>query len=339
VELARKSFAVIGGAGFIGSHVTDQLLQADAREIIVFDDLRRGRLANLADAIRDQRVRFVEGSITDRAKVGAVIESVDGVFLLAALWLDECARDPRAAWEVNVLGSWNVIEACRDSGRPRIVFSSSASVYGNAVTIPMTEDHPLANRTVYGATKIAVEQMLRAAAAGWDQRYVALRYMNVYGPRMDDRGAYVSVVVRIMDRLDKGEPPIIHGDGSQTFDFVHVHDAARANLLAMASDCTDELVNIGSGVGTSIDKLARQLISMFGSRVQPVYEPDARDLVTRRVGSTEKSRVLLGFESRIGLSAGLSSYVRWRSDNSAEALGQPKNTGTGKGRIDGLANS
>jgi UDP-glucose 4-epimerase len=311
VELAGKRFAVIGGAGFIGSHVTDQLLAASAREVVVLDDLRRGRQSNLAKAMQDPRLRFVRASMTGRNEVRAAVTGADGVFLLAALWLDECARDPREAWEVNGLGTWNVVESCREAGRPRMVFSSSASVYGDAITIPMTEEHPFANRTIYGATKIAGEQMLRSAAAGWEQPFVGLRYMNVYGPRMDDRGAYVSVIVRMLERLERGEPPVIHGDGTQILDFVHVADAARANLLAMSSEVTDEFVNVASGKATSISALARQLMELFGVSFEPVYEPDARQLVTRRVGSTAKARSLLGFDAGTPLTNGLADVIRW----------------------------
>jgi len=314
MDLAGKRFAVIGGAGFIGSHVTDQLLAAGAREVVVLDDLRRGRQGNLAKAAQDPRLRFVRGSITDLKEVRAVVNGVDGVFLLAALWLDECARNPRAAWEVNVLGTWNVVESCRDAGRPRIVFSSSASVYGDAISIPMTEDHPLGNRTVYGATKIAGEQMLRSAAAGWHQPFVGLRYMNVYGPRMDDRGAYVGVVVRMLEQLQRGKRPIIHGDGNQTFDFVHAVDVARANLLAMASTFSDEFINIGSGHGTRIADLAQMLTELAGSIVEPIYEAEGQAFVTRRVASTEKALAILGFQTEVGLAEGLADFYQvWAS--------------------------
>jgi len=322
VELAGKRFAVIGGAGFIGSHVTDQLLQAGAREIVVFDDLRRGRLANLADASRDKRVRFVQGSITDRDKVFTVIAGVDGVFLLAALWLDECDRDPRTAWEVNVLGTWNVVEACRSFGRPRIVFSSSASVYGDAVELPITEDHPFTNRTVYGATKIAGEQMLWSAASSWAQPYAALRYMNVYGPRMDDRGAYVSVIIRVLERLSRGKAPIVYGDGTQTFDFVHVSDVARANILAMTADFHADAVNVGSGRGTSVNDLVARLAQLCGSSAAPIYEPELTQLVKRRVGDTRKATALMAFDSRVSLERGLTDFVNWWRTDGSRASGR-----------------
>jgi UDP-glucose 4-epimerase len=321
MDLAGKSFAVIGGAGFIGSHIVDQLLAADAAQVTVLDDLRRGRRANLRKA-QDSRLMLVQESITDRHVVSKIVDGVDGVFLLAALWLDECARDPRAAWEVNVLGTWNVVEACRAAGGPRIVFSSSASVYGDGLTIPMTEDHPLGNRTVYGATKIAGEQMLHSAAAEWGQAYAGLRYMNVYGPRMDRLGAYVSVIVRTLDELTAGRPPIIHGDGNQTFDFVYVDDVARANILAMEAACSDELFNIGSGTGTTIRELSRLLCDLMGVAFEPRYEPAPRPVITQRIGSTEKARSSLGFESRVPLATGLRAVIEWwRREVVPEAAG------------------
>ena len=215
------------------------------------------------------RVELIEASITDPGVVRDAVRGADGVFHLAALWLDECVNDPRAAVDVNVGGTFNVIEACQLEVVHRTVFSSSASVYGNALEIPMTEEHPFNNRTFYGATKIAGEQMFRAFNEVHQLDYVGLRYMNIYGPRMDDKGTYVSVIVKVLDRLDQGLAPRIYGDGTQSYDFIHVRDVARANLLAMTSDATDDFLNIGAGVRTTISELVTKLLEITGRTTSP----------------------------------------------------------------------
>jgi UDP-glucose 4-epimerase len=311
VELDGKTFAVIGGAGFVGSHLVDLLLTHEPREVRVLDNLKRGTRANLEGALADSRVALIEASITDPTTVRDVVQGTDGVFHLAALWLDESLNHPRAAVDVNVGGTFNVIEACQEAGVQRTVFSSSASVYGNALEIPMTEDHPFNNRTFYGATKIAGEQMFRAFNEVHGLDYVGLRYMNIYGPRMDDKGTYVSVIVKVLDRLDKGLAPQIYGDGSQSYDFIHVKDVARANLLAMASDATDEFFNIGAGVRTTIAELVGKLLEISGSNLQPEYQAEGMTFVTHRIGSTDKARTMLGFEAAISLDDGLRDVVEW----------------------------
>src|SRR5579871_3103635 len=241
---------VIGGAGFIGSHIVDQLLHEPVAEIVVLDNLVRGTRQNLEEALQDERVRFVEGSIADRALLGSLMTGTDYVCHLAALWLYECVHEPRKAVDINVVGAWNVIEAAIEANVKRVVYSSSASVYGDAVFTPMTEDHPFNNRTLYGATKIAGEQFYRAMNEQHGLDYVGLRYMNVYGPRMDYLGTYVSVIMKVLDRIDAGERPTVFGDGSQAYDFVHVSDVARANILALKSKATDSFYNVGTGVKT-----------------------------------------------------------------------------------------
>jgi UDP-glucose 4-epimerase len=312
MDLTNKRIVVVGGAGLIGSHLVDQLVAEPVRQVTVLDNFVRGSKDNLRRASRSAKVEVVEASITDLRAVRRVIEGADGVFLLASLWLGECLSDPRAAWDVNVLGTWNVVEACRDLGVQRIVFSSSASVYGNAVVTPMTEEHPFANRSTYGATKIANEQMLRAVYEQSRLPYVGLRYMNVYGPRMDRRGAYVSVIMKVLDRIMAGERPVIHGDGTQTFDFVYVEDVARANLAAMRAECADELFNVGTGVGTTIRDVVGTLIELSGANVEPEYERGATMFVSHRVGSTEKAERLLAFRATTDLRAGLEEVVEWR---------------------------
>jgi UDP-glucose 4-epimerase len=263
--------------------------------------------------MKDPRVRLVEGSITDRSAVRSVVAGAAGVFHLAALWLYECVHEPRSALEVNVVGTYNVIEACHEAGVKKIVFSSSASVYGDAQFTPMTEDHPFGNRTMYGATKIAGEQFLRTFYEQHQLGYVGLRYMNVYGPRMDDKGAYVSVIMKVLDRIDGGLAPIVFGDGSQAYDFVHVDDVARANILALKSEAGDVCLNVGMGVKTTINELVHLLLELTGSRVEPEYRPQETTLVTHRVGSTELAERLLGFRASVPLGEGLRSVVAWRA--------------------------
>ncbi|RIK31437.1 MAG: NAD-dependent dehydratase [Anaerolineae bacterium] len=312
MDITSKKIAVIGGAGLVGSHIVDQLTREPVSEIIVYDNFVRGTDENLAQAVRDSKVRVVKASMTDPESLRRELAGVDGVFLLASLWLGECVNDPRSAWEVNVLGSWNVIEACRELGIQRVVYSSSASVYGNALFTPMTEEHPFNNRTTYGATKIAVEQMFRSIYEQHKLPYVGYRYMNVYGPRMDYEGTYVSVIMKALDRIFAGQPPIIYGDGSQMYDFIYVEDVAEANILGMKADCADEFFNIGKGVGTTINELVDMLLELTGSTLKPEYRPQEQSFVTQRIGTTEKAERLLGFKARTPLLDGLRRVVEWR---------------------------
>lgn len=312
MDLTDKRVVVIGGAGLVGSHIVDQLTREAVREIVVYDNFIRGTRANLAAAVKCPRVRVADGSVMDRDGLRRAMEHADGVFLLAALWLGECVNDPRSAWEVNTMGTWNVVEACRDLGIKRVVYSSSASVYGNALFTPMTEDHPFNNRTTYGATKIACEQMFRAIYEQCKLPYIALRYMNVYGPRMDYEGTYVSVIMKVLDRIFSGQPPIIFGDGCQVYDFIYVEDVAEANILGMKTECADEFFNIGMGAGTTINELVEYLLELTGSRLSPEYRPQEQSFVTHRIGSMDKAKRLLGFEAKTPLREGLSRLVKWR---------------------------
>lgn len=312
MDLHNRRILLVGGAGLVGSHIVDQLVHEPVSEIVIFDNFVRGTRSNLDAARRHPRVRIVEGSMTERAAVRGVMDGVDGVFLLASLWLGECVNDPRSAWETNVIGSWNVVEACRDAGVKRIVYSSSASVYGNALVTPMTEEHPFNNRTTYGATKIAIEQMLRAMYEQHTLPYVGMRYMNIYGVRMDYAGTYVSVIMKVLDRIFAGQRPVIFGDGSQVYDFIDVTDVAEANILAMKADCVDENFNIGMGAGTSINELVALLLELTGATLQPEYRPQEMSFVTHRIGSTEKAERLLGFKAHTSLREGLRRVVEWR---------------------------
>jgi UDP-glucose 4-epimerase len=312
---------VIGGAGFVGSHIVDQLVAEPVREIVVLDNLVRGTRNNLAGALEDDRVTLVEGTVEDVDLVRDVMQGTDYAFHLAALWLYECVHEPRKALDANVVGTYNVIEAAQEAGVKKIVYSSSASVYGNAVEEPMTEEHPFNNRTMYGATKIAGEQFFRAFHERHGLDYVGHRYMNIYGPRMDYRGTYVSVIMKVLDRIDEGRPPLIYGDGSHTYDFVHVHDVARANILSLKADVTDTFFNVGTGIPTRIKDLVGMLLEITGSGIEPEYLPQEEVFVTNRVGSTELAERLLGFCAEVDLRAGLESVVDWRRADSAAAIG------------------
>jgi UDP-glucose 4-epimerase len=321
-EIADSKILVIGGAGFVGSHIVDQLLEKPVREIVVLDNFVRGTRANLRKAEQDPRVRVVDGSITDVELLRELMEGTDYVFHLAALWLFECVHEPRKAVDVNIVGTFNVVEAAEKAGVKKVVYSSSASVYGDALFTPMTEEHPFNNRTTYGATKIAGEQLFRAFNEQHGLDYVGLRYMNIYGPRMDYKGTYVSVIMKVLDKIDAGERPVVFGDGSQAYDFIHVDDVARANILALESDATDACYNVGMGVKTTINELVTKLLEITGSDLEIEYKPQEQMFVTHRVGSTEKAEEDLGFRAEIPLDEGLRSVVEWRQSDQQRAAGE-----------------
>lgn len=322
MDLQGKRFLVIGGAGFIGSHLVDELCRRDVAEIRVFDNFSRGREENLADSLADPRVTIFPhgGDILHRDILGAAMQGVDGVFHLAALWLLHCWDYPRSAFEVNIGGTFNVLEAMQDAGVRRLVYSSSASVYGDAVCEPMTEDHPYNNTNFYGATKIAGEHMCRSLYhryKGTDRHfdYCGLRYMNVYGPRQDYRGAYIAVIMKMLDRLDRGLPPVVYGDGTQAYDFVSVGDCALANVRAMESEATDSFYNVGTGVKTTIRELAELVIELTGSDQQVHYEPAGLTFVKNRIGSPDRATEQIGFTAGKDLRQGLAELIAWRKDH------------------------
>ncbi len=316
-EIKDSKLLVIGGAGFIGSHVVDELVREDVKEIVIYDNFCRGSMSNLRNALRDPRVKVYEvgGDICQTDILNSAMEGMDYVIHLAALWLLQCYEYPRAAFDVNIRGTFNVLEACVRSNVRKLIYSSSASVYGDALEIPMTEEHPFNNKTFYGATKIAGEQMCRAFHYRYGLNYVGLRYMNVYGPRQDYRGAYIAVIMKILDRLDQGLSPIVYGDGSQAYDFVSVSDCALANLYALKADVTDQFYNVGRGVQTSIRELTEIILKIAGSHFSIQYQPGGTTFVTNRVGCTKKAEAEMGFKAVVELEEGLQKLIEWRKSH------------------------
>jgi UDP-glucose 4-epimerase len=321
MEINGNRFLVIGGAGFIGSHLVDQLLAEGAAHVRIYDNFSRGTRANLEQALSDPRAEvFADGGdVLHRDTLLRAMEDIDGVFHMAALWLLQCNEYPRSAFEVNVAGTMNVIETVIASGVKRLVFSSSASVYGEAINEPIEEDHPFNCQEFYGASKVCGEMLLRALhnrekGAGRGFEYVGLRYMNVYGARQDDKGAYVGVIVRMLNALDAGEQPVIHGDGSQSYDFIDVRDCARANVLAMQSASTNQYYNVGTGIKTSIAELVALLSARHPNKTSARFEPGERPFVRNRVGDTEKASREISFSAEIDLDMGLRQFIQWRSN-------------------------
>jgi UDP-glucose 4-epimerase len=304
---------VTGGAGTIGSTIVDQLVYAGAAEVTVLDNFVRGRRDNLGDALTSGIVRVVEGDIRDRSLVSSVMEGIDLVFHQAAIRITQCAAEPRLALEVLVDGTYEVIEAAAEAGVRKVVAASSASVYGLAEEFPTPErNHPYANDTLYGAAKTFNEGLLRSFHAMRGLDYIALRYFNVYGPRMDIHGLYTEVLIRWMERIEAGQPPLILGDGTQTMDFIFTEDIARANLLAATSDATDEVFNIGSGTETSLTELAQVLLGVMGSDLPLEYGPPRGvNAVTRRLADVSLAAERLGWRAEVGLEEGLKRLVSW----------------------------
>jgi UDP-glucose 4-epimerase len=314
MDIRGKKLVVIGGGGLIGSHTVEALTQEDVGEIVVFDNFSRGTKENLAEAERDDRVSIypLGGDITRTDILDSALKDADGVFHFAALWLLHCEQYPRSAFEVNVAGTFNVLEACVRNDVSRLVYSSSASVYGDAIDEgPMTEEHPFMNKNFYGATKIAGEAMAHALHHQEGLDFVGLRYMNVYGARADYRGAYIAVMMKWLDAIDRGEPITIHGDGSQAYDFVYVSDCAAANVCAMKAEATDAFYNVGTGIKTSLRELADMVLEITGTG-DVRYEEGGTAHVKNRIGSTEAAERDLGFKAKVGLEEGMKRLIEWR---------------------------
>ena len=330
MDMKGKNFLVIGGGGFIGSHTVDKLLTEDIGEVVIYDNFFRGSEENLANALKDPRVKIFEagGDILHSDILNQAMTKKDGVFHFAALWLLQCQEFPRSAFDVNIRGTFNVMEACLNQGVERLVYSSSASVYGDAVREPMDEDHPYNNKNFYGATKIAGEAMMTAYHHQYGLNYVGLRYMNVYGPRQDYHGAYIAVIMKMLDAIDKNESPTILGNGTESFDFVAVEDCAYANLCAMKSDALDKNYNVGTGVRTSLKELAEKIISQTNCDKQIKYEKsNSNTLVKNRICDPKLAIEDLGYKFQINLDEGLRRLIDWRTSHKEEVMARRRSIG------------
>jgi UDP-glucose 4-epimerase len=321
---------ITGGAGLIGSHIVDLLVDGQTgfacQEIIVLDNLVRGQRDNLRPAISHGPVTLIEGDVRDQKLVADIMQGVDVVFHQAALRITQCAAEPRLALEILVGGTFNVLEAAVQAGVQKVVAASSASIYGMADVFPTSESHhPYHNRTLYGAAKTFNEGLLRSFYDMYGLNYVALRYFNVYGPRMDLHGAYTEVFIRWMERIAAGLPPVIFGDGTQTMDFIYVSDVARANIMAAQAPITDEVCNVARGVETRLDELANALLKTMGVDLELEYGPERKvNPVPRRLANTIKAKHLLGFEAQVPLEEGLRHLVYWWQQERLKAQASPQ---------------
>ena len=324
MKIKNSSILVIGGAGFIGSFVISELLKTDVGKVVIYDNFARGKKSNIAESLKDPRCEIYPkgGDVRELDILNDAMKGMDGVIHLAAMWLLHCKDYPRTAFHVNIEGTFNVLEACVNNGIRRLVYSSSASVYGDASEVPMTETHPFNNKNFYGATKISGEAMCRAFYDRYDLSYVGLRYMNVYGPHQDQTAAYTGVVPIMLNKIDANEAPIINGDGTQAYDFIDVEDVARCNVCALEAEVADEFFNVGSGVQTSIKELCDMILELKQSDLCVTYNPysedDARRLVQNRIGCPKKASEQLGFKYKYDLKVGLQRLIDWREKHDPE---------------------
>lgn len=320
-NLENAKVLVIGAAGFIGGFVLRELLKEPVKEVIVYDNFTRGKMANIEDSLKDERCSIFPygGDIREVDILDRAMEGVDYVFHLAAMWLLHCKDFPRTAFDVNIAGTFNVLEACVKHKVKKLIYSSSASVYGDAVQVPMTEDHPFNNKNFYGATKIAGEAMATAYNDRYGLEIIGLRYMNVYGPGQDQHAVYSGVVPIVLNKIDRNEQPIVNGDGSQAYDFIYVEDIARCNVAAVKSDVKHGYYNVGTETQTTVKELCETMLRLKNSNLTIKYNPysedDARQFVQNRIGSREKAEKELGFKYKYSLEEGLKKLIAWREEN------------------------
>ena len=318
MELKEKKILVIGGAGFIGAFVVRELLKEPVKKVIIYDNFARGKMSNIEDCLKDNRCNIYPngGDVREIDILNDAMKGVDYVIHLAAMWLLHCKDYPRTAFDVNIAGTFNVIEACVKNNIKKLIYSSSASVYGDAVEVPMTEDHPFNNKNFYGSTKIAGEAMCSAYNDRYGLEVIGLRYMNVYGPGQDQHAVYSGVVPIMLNKIDANEAPTINGDGSQAYDFIYVEDIARSNIAALKSDVKFGYYNVGTQVQTTVKQLCDTILKLKRSELKVVYKPysadDARALVQNRIGSAEKAEKELGFKFKYDLEKGLNKLIEWR---------------------------
>lgn len=319
-NLENSKVLVIGAAGFIGGFVVGELLKQNVKEVIIYDNFTRGKMENLEESLKDERCSIFAygGDVREIDILDKAMDGVDYVFHLAAMWLLHCKDFPRTAFDVNIAGTFNVLEACVKHKVKKLIYSSSASVYGDAVHVPMTEDHPFNNKNFYGATKIAGEAMATAYNDRYGLEIVGLRYMNVYGPGQDQHAVYSGVVPIVLNKIDRGEQPIVNGDGSQAYDFIYVEDIARCNIAAANSDVKLGYYNVGTQVQTTVKELCNTMLKLTNSDLNVKYVPysedDARQLVQNRIGSKEKAEQELDFKYKYSLEDGLQALINWRKE-------------------------
>ncbi len=314
MEILNSRILVTGGAGFVGSHIIDALLEEGVGEVIALDNFVRGNHNNVQAAMSTGKVRLVEGDVRDTALVDRLVDGCDYIFHEAALRITACAADPRVAQEVMFGGTFNVLEAAVKHKVKKVIAASSASVYGEPDYLPIDEKHPFNNRTLYGAAKVGNEQVLRSFNDMYDLPYVAFRYFNLYGPRMDMTGVYTEVMVRWLDRIEQGLPPLIFGDGKQSMDFVYISDCVKANILALKSEVSDEVFNVATEVETTLNELCQAILVQTGrTDLTPEYREERKvNPVRRRRGSNVKAHEMLGFETEVNLADGLKGLLDWR---------------------------
>lgn len=318
MKLKGKRVLVIGGAGFIGGFVVAELLKESIAELIIYDNFSRGKRTNIESSLQDDRCTIfpLGGDIRDVDVLHDAMKGIDYVFHLSAMWLLHCKDFPRTAFNVNIEGTFNVLEACVKNKVKKLIYSSSASVYGDAVQVPMSEEHPFNNKNFYGATKIAGEAMCTAFNDRYNLEVIGLRYMNVYGPGQDQHAVYSGVIPIMLNKIDENEAPQINGDGSQAYDFVYVEDVAKANISALKSDIKHGFYNVGTEIQTSIKELCDTILHLTKSNLKVNYIPytddDARQFVQNRIGLREKAEKELGFKFSISLKQGLEKLIQWR---------------------------
>lgn len=318
MEIKGSRCLVIGGAGFIGGFVVRELLREAAAEVVIYDNFARGKMENIAESLKDPRCTIfpLGGDIRDTDVLGTAMKGVDYVFHLAAMWLLHCKDFPRTAFHVNIQGTYNVLEACANNEVKKLIYSSSASVYGDAVEIPMTEDHPFNNKNFYGATKIAGEAMCTAFNDRYGLPVIGLRYMNVYGPGQDQHAAYTGVIPIMLNKIAANEAPVINGDGSQAYDFIYVEDVAGCNVAALKSDINLGYYNVGTEIQCTLRELCDVILRLKKSKLQVSFKPysadDARQLVKNRIGSRKRAEEEIGFKYTYSLEEGLQKLIDWR---------------------------
>jgi UDP-glucose 4-epimerase len=318
MEIKNANILVIGGSGFIGAYVVEELLKYPVNKVVIYDNFARGKMDNIKHLLEDERVSIFPygGDVREVDILNKAMEGMDYVFHLAAMWLLHCKDFPRTAFDVNITGTFNVLEACVKNNIKKLIYSSSASVYGDAVQVPMTEEHPFNNKNFYGSSKIAGEAMCTAFNDRYGLKVIGLRYMNVYGPGQDQHAVYSGVVPIMLNKIEANEAPTINGDGSQAYDFIYVEDVARANIAALVSDTAYGMYNVGTEIQTTIKTLCDTILKLKNSNLQVTYKPygadDARQLVQNRIGSAKKANQEIDFYFKYSLEQGLQKLIDWR---------------------------